>query len=282
MSKGDWPGKPEPNKDEQERNLAATDPKALQDSIRAIVGEVVGAQLAEAVTRAMKDAGVTQADRKYLRFPEIASRCKGMSALDVCDTTPWGELPGDQRGQRRAALNAFFRQAFTGVSIGAQLGDEADPALVRALSTTDADGGYLIPPGFIPEITRDIPKLSQLFQYVRVMPVSGDSGTMPAVGTNATVTWGDTEGATMTDNSRRSRSRRTAMPSRDERFREAEPRNRQRREPGHRAGRGQLVPRGDCRRAGQDDRHRFGHGSSAGSVLGERHHERQCDQLDLR
>ena len=197
MSKFEWPAKGQ----EQKVELDLTDPAKLRDSVRSLVGEAVAEALAQKMSEGMKSAGVDTVDRRFLRFPEAERAVvKGVEMRDLMDRTPWNEIPGVERSKRRAALDVFFRNVLFHVPVGEQLGEDADRSVIRALSTTDAAGGYLIPPGFIPEVTRDIAKLSQLYQYVRRIPVSNDAGSMPKVGTNADVSWGS-ENVAFTDNS---------------------------------------------------------------------------------
>jgi len=60
----------------------------------------------------------------------------------------------------------------------------------RALSIgTDAAGGYVVPPGYIPMIVGDKVKLSQLFQYTRKIPAPSNTATIPNVASNVSVTW---------------------------------------------------------------------------------------------
>jgi HK97 family phage major capsid protein len=185
---------PKTTADEKERNLAATDPAALQESLRAIVGDVIAAQMREHMTKLYAEAGIDKVDRSYLHFPEAKRTYSGQ---DLTDRRGW-EIP-EIRQHRLHLLGGWFRTALFsqgGISASAlnlNVGSELSEGMVRALSTTDTEGGYLIPPGFIPEITRDIPKLSMLYKYVRNIPVPGNTGVMPKVGTNARVFWG-TEG----------------------------------------------------------------------------------------
>ena len=58
---------------------------------------------------------------------------------------------------------------------------------------TDSAGGYLVPTQFIAELVKRLPELSELFQYVRRLPVSRDTGEMPSLATDITATWTTTE-----------------------------------------------------------------------------------------
>lgn len=67
----------------------------------------------------------------------------------------------------------------------------SDPILKRVLATTDNEsGGYLIPPGFLPQLVADPEKESELFAHVRKLPVSSNTGQMPKVGSGVDVFWG--------------------------------------------------------------------------------------------
>lgn len=170
--------------------LSLTDPDKLREQLRGLMGDTIATVMREQLADSIRELGLDKIDRRHLVFPEANGRAGVLSVNDLQDRTPWSELPGEVRGRRRRMMEAWFRRALFDVPLGQSLGDGLEEPLVRALSTTDGEGGYLIPPGFIAEVTRDIPKLSQVFPYVRRIPVVSNTGEMPKVSTNASVSWG--------------------------------------------------------------------------------------------
>lgn len=124
-----------------------------------------------------QDADQGKADRRFLRFPELgAAGNDGASQASDAET-------------RRTVVRDFMRAILQAPS-----GLAAQRAKLevnqRVLSTSGSAGGYLIPPGFVPELVVDAPKDSALYQFVRKIPVSQNTGTMPRATTNASVSWG--------------------------------------------------------------------------------------------
>lgn len=185
-----------PSDDDKAKNLDATDPKKIEASLEAMVGRAVASAMAAQAEKNMKDQGIDKVDRKFLRFPELSGD-QGFST-DLVRAKLGGQIEWSdgEASVRKRLLKGFFRHALFGTNFGVSCG-QMDETLVRTLSTTDAAGGYLIPPGFIPEVTRDIARQTVLFNRVRRIPVVNDAGIMPKVSTNATVTWGS-EGVAMT------------------------------------------------------------------------------------
>lgn len=74
------------------------------------------------------------------------------------------------------------------------------PIMVKALSEgTTTAGGYLVRDDYRAELVMRIPELSELYQYVRQLPVGSDAGTMPSLATDVTITWGRSENAAITE-----------------------------------------------------------------------------------
>ena len=199
MPNYDWPSGNEPSKAEQDKNLQATDPKEIAKAVSAIAGgdEYVRKMVEEAIANANREAQLDRIDRRYLRFPDV-ERGEAASALlrKVRGEVAWeaADKPVSSR-----ALGLFFRAEFTKTRIDQLLGVDADPMLVRAMSTTSGEGGTLIPPGFVDIIVKDIPRKSVLFPRVRKVPVGDKAGTIPTFG-NTTGAWGS-EGVEMTPGS---------------------------------------------------------------------------------
>lgn len=73
-------------------------------------------------------------------------------------------------------------------------------AQTKALSeTTDTAGGYLVPEFYRAEIIQRLPELSELYPYVRKIPVNLDSGYLPSLATDVSMTWGTSENTALTE-----------------------------------------------------------------------------------
>lgn len=206
MSKYNWNFTPA----EQQANVEATEPKEVEKSLSPVLGQQIAGVVAEGIEAYFKHKGIDQLDRRHLVFPEAAAAKADpefrFTQRDLQDATPWGELPDSAKNRRKVLMRAFFRNILFGTSLDKSLeefGDatrEVKPLIcVRTLSSgTDSQGGYLIPPGFIPYLVKDIPRMSVLFPLVTVWPTGqNNSGTMPTVATNATSSWGS-ESTTIT------------------------------------------------------------------------------------
>lgn len=175
--------------DAKDENLNLTNPDELRKAMRAVIGEELANQVRDLYKQQLQDAGVGKIERKFLIFPEAQNR--GLNAENGADFT-------DRFGWDDPAIRArrlpMLREWFAAACFGRTPKNEAvRDAIVqcRALSEgTDSAGGYMVPPGFIPELVRDVPKLTQLYQYVRKTPVGTNAGEIPTVSTNATVYWG--------------------------------------------------------------------------------------------
>lgn len=196
------------SKSEQAENAKLTDPAEIQKGLAPVMGADLSAVVAEGVQEYLKHKGIDAIDRRYLAFPEAqnANRdpASAFSKRDLEAVASWDELPQAAQIRRRVLFRAFMRNVLCGTSPDVSLADYGDdvrdvkPLLnARALSSTPGEGGYLIPPGFIPYLVRDIPRMSVLFPLVRVWPTGKtDSGRLPTVATNAASSWGS-EGIAM-------------------------------------------------------------------------------------
>lgn len=140
----------------------------LAAEISARMGGQVGTLVTDLVGEKLKELGADRVDRKHGIFPG---------------------LPGGEAGllSRADRAKAFLRSAI----LHTEPGDE----LVRkALSEgSDSAGGYLVPAEYRAELVRRLPELSELFPFVRQVPVITDSGEYPKLGTDVSVTWGRAE-----------------------------------------------------------------------------------------
>lgn len=167
-----------------------TNPDELRKAVRGVFGDEIATMMRENLSAAIKEFGLDKVDRSHLSGMPAAPTKYRFSVADAIDARGWDQP--QVRAHRWELMRNFFRHVLCGTSLTHEtmLGPDADANLIRAMSTVDGEGGYLIPPGFIPEVVKDVPKLTQLFQYVRVLPVPGNAGSIPKVGTNATVYWG--------------------------------------------------------------------------------------------
>ncbi len=200
MSKYKW----DFSKADQAENAKVTEPAEIQKGLEKGFGPEMASVIAEGVQEYLKQKGVDAIDRRYLAIPEAQGRQPaGMqfSERDVNDATKWEELTPDAQLRRRVLMKAFFRQVLFGTPLDKSLAEHGDSVrdvkpliCVRTMSSaggSGSEGGYLIPPGFIPYLVRDIPRQSVLFPLVTVYPTGqNNSGRMPTVATNATTSWG--------------------------------------------------------------------------------------------
>lgn len=195
-TKYDWPVLTEA---EKAKNLELTDPGQIGKAVDSLMGGAGAFERAvqDAVEKQIKAMGMTLADRRYLQFPE-AGRDGGtlFTARDVDgqDNERWSDLSPDSQRRKRILVKAWFKRVLFGRDAVKLLADhgQCDEVVARTLAgQTDSAGGYLIPPGFIPYLVKDVPRLSVLFPLVTVMPTGqNDAGTMPSVATNVTTSWG--------------------------------------------------------------------------------------------
>ena len=113
--------------------------------------------------------------------PAVAA--KAAEAVRRLDTTPAGAAPrvfgaaeADPAGDREAR---FFKAVLAG-----------DRLAAKDLSAgAGAAGGYLVPAGFRAEVIRRLPDLAELAPHVRQVPVVTDTGSLPNLGTDISITW---------------------------------------------------------------------------------------------
>lgn len=178
--------------------LAATEPETVAKSLEPVMGRDVASLVKEQLAAELKRLGIDKIDRRHLAIPGANNGDAASVARENCQRFSVHDLTlrrhvaegSDQWHRKMDLMAGYFRTLLFGVPVSQSIG-EVDEHMVRVLSSTDPAGGYLIPPGFIPELVRDIPKLSQLYQYVRRIPVGNDTGQIPKVGANAQVFWGE-------------------------------------------------------------------------------------------
>lgn len=178
-----------------------TDPDTIREAVRSILGEDVATLLREQVAAQIKELGLTTADRRYLATPEaLIADAESQDEIEarLWDRRKWSDKTQPEHVATRRMMDAWFRAVLFGRSVkdeGLRAAFTATHERMameyRDLSEgTDADGGYLVPPGFIAEVILDAEKISQLFQYVRKIPVGVNSGEIPKESTDVTVSWG--------------------------------------------------------------------------------------------
>lgn len=195
--------------EEKAANLNATDPDVIGKSIESVIGSrKFGEQMRNLVADVFKEYSIGPAERRGLVFPE-AGGGQGeykYRMLDLTDRKGWKQE--HIREARIELLGGFLRSvlcvkgfAFRGLveqkailekNVGSPLSDD----VLRALTTEDDEGGALMPVGHIPELIKDVPRLTQLYDKVRKIPVGQDSGKFPITAANARVFWGE-EGAAL-------------------------------------------------------------------------------------
>lgn len=127
----------------------------------------------------------TKPDRKFLRFPELGSAGSDGTDLEKLFSR------GQSNYSPRDVLMADWIRAVTLAPPGMAHQFAKHDVVKRSLSEgTDSAGGYLVPTGFISDVTMDAAKLSQLFQFTRKLPVNQNSGSVPKVSSNVAVNWG--------------------------------------------------------------------------------------------
>lgn len=114
----------------------------------------------EKTQQAIKDLGLTKVDRRHAMYP-------GVAGADDPD------LPARERSYQ------FFRAVLGGDIVG-----------IKALSEgTNSAGGYLVPNGFREEVIARLPDAAELAPFVRTVPVRTDTGSLPSLATDISVTW---------------------------------------------------------------------------------------------
>lgn len=143
----------------------------LVAELSARMGDKFGPVMAEVVDQKIKDLGLDRVDRKFSLFPGTEDPASGTAT--------------------RAA--AFLRAAILH-------SEPVDGVVRKALSEgSDGAGGYLVPTEYRGELLRRLPELSELYPFVRTVPVITDSGDYPKLSTDVTITWGRAENDDLTD-----------------------------------------------------------------------------------
>ena len=150
----------------------------LAAEISARMGGQIGPIVTDLVGEKLKDLGLTQVDRKQGMFPGIAGGAD--------------DGPAATRSKADRA-RAFLRAAILHT-------DPGDEIVRKALSEgSDAAGGHLVPTEYRAELIRRLPELSEVFPYVRRVPVITDAGQFPKLDSDVTITWGRAENADITE-----------------------------------------------------------------------------------
>lgn len=169
-------------------SLDWTDPTAIGRAAGvAMQNPEFGNVVTEVVRAKMREYGIDNVtDRRHLVIPEtqeggsLESRILGINGK--VHTNPV-----------RECMDQWFRFVLFSREIKHEV-------VKRAMSVgSDPAGGYIVPPGFIPEVIGDAPKLSGLYQYCRRIPVGVPAGEIPNLATDVSVTWGS-ENTAITEN----------------------------------------------------------------------------------
>ena len=150
----------------------------LAAEISARMGGELGRMVTELVQEKLRDLKLTQVDRKHGMFPGI---------------------PGaDDDGAGPVLIKAERARAFVRAAI--LHSEPADEVVRKALSEgSDDAGGHLVPTEYRAELIRRLPELSELFPYVRKVPVITDSGEYPKLSSDVSITWGRSESSAITE-----------------------------------------------------------------------------------
>ena len=170
--------------------LDKTDPAEIRRAIEPQVGKDIANMVGEVVDAKMRALGLDKPDRQHLVFPE-AEHDRNLGS------NIYRKAPAE-RNPMQTSMDSWFRWILFGRDPGQEARQDYFSWMGRTLSSTDTEGGFLIPPGYIAEVVRDSEKISELFQWVRRIPVGVNAGEIPKVSTNATVSWG-TENVAMTE-----------------------------------------------------------------------------------
>jgi len=150
----------------------------LAAELSARMGSQIGPVVTDLVQEKLADLGLTRVDRKHGMFPGIPG-----AADDVLEPVP----------SKTERARAFLRAAILHT-------EPSDEMVRKALSEgTDSAGGYLVPTEYRAELIKRLPELSELFPYVRKVPVISNSGEFPKLGTDVAITWGRGENAAITE-----------------------------------------------------------------------------------
>lgn len=161
-----------------------TNGDGIRDAIAAAFRDMdLAAQIGEMVDAKLKTLGLDRVDRRYLAHPETITDTGQQGERTALADQIWART-GVVASPLHRAMDEWFRFVLFG-----RMPTIAE--VTRALSEgTDAEGGYVVPPGFIAEIVADAPKISALYQWARRIPVRTMAGEIPRVATNASVSWG--------------------------------------------------------------------------------------------
>ncbi len=147
------------------------DKLAAELSVR--MGGELGSVVSDLVKEKIHDLGLDKVDRKRGIFPG---------------------LPGADEAAAPALNKAGRAHAFLKAAILHT--DPGDEIVRKALSEgTDSAGGYLVPTEYRGELIRRLPELSEIFPFVRKVPVISDSGQYPKLSSDVAITWGRSENA---------------------------------------------------------------------------------------
>ena len=129
---------------------------------------------------------ITLEDLRSAIREEVKAAVKESGALEPLRKT----VPAiEERKESKELFGEFLRAALFGVNptseaVRKALGESSDPA-----------GGYLVPDEYRGELIKRLPGLSELFPYARKLPVASDSGRMPRLATDITLSWDEAESA---------------------------------------------------------------------------------------
>lgn len=173
-------------------DLNWTDPDAIGRAAgAALQSPEFGVVVADVVRAKMREYGIDNlTDRRHLVIPETQEG--GSLEQRMLENRILGIGGKVHKNPVRECMDQWFRFVLFNREIKHEV-------VKRAMSVgSDPAGGYIVPPGFIPEIIMDADKKSGLYQYCRRIPVGMPSGEIPNLATDVSVFWGS-ENTAMTE-----------------------------------------------------------------------------------
>lgn len=148
--------------------------KLTKEELTRLIRESVAETVEERVRQAVDELGLR----------EVENRILGVSAIKY-----------DPEKAVMERMGQFFKSVLaTGQLPKGFQYNAHDQAVLRDLSAgTATAGGNLIPDEFVAEMIKRLPDLSELYPYVRKMPVARLTGTLPSLSTDVSATWTTTE-----------------------------------------------------------------------------------------
>ncbi len=159
------------------------DALASRIAAQIVLPETLTGMVDDAVDKAIRDRGLDRVARKAGLFGEPI-RSPDQERIDMT----------------RAFLMGVMKLGIPGAELTDAQARAIREARRKALSEgTDSAGGYLTPSEHRADIIQRLPELSELFPYVRKVPVISDGGDYPKLDTDVSITWGTAENTALSE-----------------------------------------------------------------------------------